>query len=141
MTDLTNRARAAYNAYGHSVSYKTELGQPRPEWHQLDEPSRAAWLAATEALLPPLATALTTWQAWWEDYAGWDGSAHYLDLDTAKVHAAGDYVSEVYGDQDDPEAARPGELTWAEEHGSWHLSDGGTATLVQVSPTPVYRRR
>lgn len=95
----------------------------------------------TPADAPPLATALTVWQAWWEDYDGWDGFALYLDLDTAKTHAAHDYEGEEYGwpDEDDDEPHTRPALTWVKEHGSWHLLDDGRNTNVQVSPTSVYR--
>ena len=71
----------------------------------------------------------------------WDGTALYLDLDTAKTHAAYDYEGDEYGhfdDEDDEPRATP-EFTWVEEHGSWHLLDHGKNTLVQISPAPVYR--
>jgi hypothetical protein len=94
---------------------------------------------------PRLTQALTVFHAWWEDHDMWDGNALYLDLDTAKVHAAFDYEGEEYGHwddeaeaEDDEPRSRP-EFTWMFEHGSWHLLDHGKGTLVQVSTTSVYR--
>ena len=92
---------------------------------------------------PRLATALTIWHAWMEDSDWWDGNALYLDLDTAKAHAAYAYEGDEYGhpdpdDEDDEPRATPA-FTWVQEHGSWHLLDHGKNTLVQVSPTSVYR--
>lgn len=88
-----------------------------------------------------LARALTVFQAWMEDNDWWDGYALYLDLDTAKTHAAHDYEGTEYGhfdDEDDEPRSKP-EFTWVEEHGSWHLLDHGKNTLVQISETTVYR--
>ncbi|MFE7547034.1 hypothetical protein [Streptomyces gardneri] len=92
-----------------------------------------------------LAIALTLHQAWWEDNDMWDGYALYLDEDTAKEHAARDYIAYEYccnGNCDDEgtdeHAALP-ELTWSEEYGRWHLLADGVATNVQVSTATVYR--
>ncbi|WP_405964793.1 hypothetical protein OG713_34655 [Streptomyces sp. NBC_00723] len=90
---------------------------------------------------PRLTAALTVFQAWWEDYDSWDGAALYVDLETAKRHAARDYEGEEYGhfdDEDDEPRERP-EFTWVEDHGSWHLHDHGKNTLVQISPTWIWR--
>ncbi|MDX3575940.1 hypothetical protein [Streptomyces sp. FL07-04A] len=91
---------------------------------------------------PRLTAALTAFQAWWENYDSWDGTALYTDLETAKRHAAYDYEGDEYGhpDEDDDEGAniRP-DFTWVEEHGSWHLLDHGKKTLVQISPTWIWR--
>lgn len=141
MTNLVLTARDAYHAYGQSTGWTTHDGRPMPSWNDLGDRVQAAWIAAVTAVLPPLTVALTVYEAWREDENGWDGQALYLDLATAKEQAAADYVTQEYGDQDDPESARPGELAWADEHGSWHLSDGDTATLIQVTATPVLRRR
>lgn len=141
MPDYARHARDAYHSYGQSTGWLTHDGRQMPGWNDLGDRVQAAWTAAVTAVLPPLAVALTVYQAWWEDYPNWDGAAMYLDLDTAKECAATDYVSENYADQADPESTQPSELTWTQAHGSWHLSDGDTATLVQVSPAHVYRRR
>ncbi|MET7429585.1 hypothetical protein ABZT16_11385 [Streptomyces flaveolus] len=91
---------------------------------------------------PRLARALTVFQAWMEDHDWWDGAALYLDLDTAKTHAARDYEAVEYGlgegDEDDEPCSKP-EFTWVKEHGSWRLLDHGKTTLVQISETTVYR--
>lgn len=90
---------------------------------------------------PRLARALTVFHVWWENYDMWDGNALYLDLETAKTHAAFDYEGEEYGhpdDEDDEPRSTPA-FTWVQEHGSWHLLDHGKHTLVQVSETTVYR--
>jgi hypothetical protein len=92
---------------------------------------------------PRLARALAVYQAWMENHDWWDGAALYLDLETAKTHAAYDYQGTEYGhwddeDEDDEPRATP-DFTWVEEHGSWHLLDHGKNTLVQVSQATVYR--
>ena len=94
---------------------------------------------------PRLTAALTVWHAWMEDSDMWDGNALYADLETAKLHAAYDYEGDEYGHfddaDDDPDSgsrAKP-EFTWVEEHGYWHLLDHGKNTLVQVSPTWIWR--
>jgi len=88
-----------------------------------------------------LARALAVYAAWWEDNDMWDGNAVYVDLDTAKTHAAWDYEGYEYGhpDEDDEEARPRPNLTWVEEHGSWHLMEDGKSTLVQVSETSIWR--
>lgn len=94
---------------------------------------------------PRLAVALRLHQAWWEDNDSWDGYALYLDEDTAKLHAARDYLAYeycCYGDcEDEGTDAHAGlpTLTWSEEYGRWYLLADGTATGIQVSPAPVYR--
>ncbi|MDH6116868.1 hypothetical protein ABH930_000287 [Kitasatospora sp. GAS204A] len=141
MTDYARHARDAYHAYGQSTGWLTHDGRQMPGWNDLGDAVQAAWTAAVTAVLPPLTVALTVYQAWWEDYANWDGQAMYLDADTAKEQAATDYVAEEYGDQDDPESARPGELTWGRVGSGWNLADSDRSTAVHVDPTPVYRRR
>ncbi|MFG2269102.1 hypothetical protein ACGFNY_04930 [Streptomyces chartreusis] len=89
-----------------------------------------------------LARALIVFHAWMEGSDMWDGNALYLDLETAKTHAAYDYEGDEYGhpDDDGDEGDRDTpDFTWVEEHGSWHLLDHGSATLVQVTETTVYR--
>lgn len=88
-----------------------------------------------------LSIALTVWQAWWEDNDSWDGTALYLDVDTAKACAARDYEGWEYGwpSEDDDESRTRPVLTWAYEHGSWHLLEDGKGTLVQVTPAQIYR--
>ena len=91
---------------------------------------------------PRLTAALVVFQTWWEGYDTWDGYALYVDLDTAKIHAAYDYEGDEYGhwdDEDDDEPRQRPEFTWVEEHGSWHLLDHGKNTLVQISPTWIWR--
>lgn len=80
----------------------------------------------------------TVFHAWREDTDYWDGWAMYTELQTALQTAASDYVEHEYGDQDDPETARPGALVWTKAHGSWHLSEGGIDTHVRVTETDVY---
>jgi hypothetical protein len=141
MSDFTRQARDAYHAYGQSGGWLTHDSRPMPGWNDLGEHIQTAWTAAVRAVLPPLVVALTVHQAWWEDHPNWDGSQLYLDLDTAKEHAARDYVAEEYGDQDDPETARPGELAWGRVGNGWNLADGDRSTPVHIDPTPIYRRR
>lgn len=90
----------------------------------------------------PITAAYTMWRAWWEGRDMWDGAACYVDRDTALTHAAIDYVGEEYSwphlEDEDDEQAKPGALLWTWEHGAWHLSDGGSATLVQVYEERVY---
>lgn len=90
----------------------------------------------------PITAAYTMWRSWWEDRDMWDGAACYVDRDTALTHAAIDYVGEEYGwphpEDEDDEQPTPGVLLWTWEHGAWHLSDGGAATLVQVYEERVY---
>jgi hypothetical protein len=92
---------------------------------------------------PRLARAISVFHAWWEDYDSWDGNELYLDLETAKTHAAYDYEGEEYGhwddeDEDDEPRSVP-EFTWRLEHGRWVLYDHGSETGVRVSETAVYR--
>ncbi|MER6778433.1 MULTISPECIES: hypothetical protein [unclassified Streptomyces] len=95
---------------------------------------------------PKLTVAATGWQAWWEDYDMWDGFVLYVDLDTAKQHAAIAYMSEEYGwgPEDDPAEAEPREeapdttLTWVYESGRWYLLDGDKGTGVQLYRTHTY---
>lgn len=89
---------------------------------------------------PHLAIALITWRSWWDGYDTWEGSASYLDLDTAKAHTARDYAAEEYGEpeEDDGPDQRP-DFTWVQEHGSWNLLDHGKATSVQIFGQPIYR--
>lgn len=93
---------------------------------------------------PRLARALTIQQVWWEDNDWWDGHGFYLDVDTAKIHAAFAYEGDEYGHHDDEECdepepcARP-DFTWEYGHGQWMLLDHGRDTLVRVSETTVYR--
>ena len=94
---------------------------------------------------PRLAVALRLHQAWREDDDSWDGAALYLDEDTAKSHAARDYLGYEYGcsgdcdDEGTEEHASLPALTWEQAHGSWHLLADGTETLVRISLAPVYR--
>jgi hypothetical protein len=84
---------------------------------------------------PRIARALTVYRAWSNDG---DMDALYTDLDTAKTHAAYVYVRDEYGDVTDGPRATPN-LTWVEEHGSWHLLNHGEHTLAQISEVGVYR--
>ena len=94
---------------------------------------------------PRLAVALRLYQAWWEDNDSWDGYALYLDQDTAKQHAARDYLAYEYcchgdcEDEDTDEHVALPALTWSEEYGRLYLLANDTATGIQVSPMPVYR--
>ncbi|MCL8016913.1 hypothetical protein [Streptomyces sp. AS02] len=91
---------------------------------------------------PRLARALTVFHAWWEDNDMWDGNELYLDLDTAKVHAAFSYEGDEYGhpeEDDDEDTARP-DFSWEFGYGQWMLLDHGKDTLVRVSETTVYRQ-
>jgi hypothetical protein len=98
--------------------------------------------AADFRTVPPKITPVTTgWQAWWEDHDLWDGFVLYADLDTARQHAAVDYVGEEYGwvPGDDPADEAPDvTLTWAFERERWHLLDNGRSTPVQLYKTATY---
>lgn len=88
-----------------------------------------------------LARSITIYQVWWEGSPFFDGNANYIDLETAKLHAAFDYEGEEYGhpDEDDEGANIRPDFTWVEERGVWHLIDHGKDTLVQVIPETVWR--
>jgi hypothetical protein len=92
--------------------------------------------------VPPKITASATgWQAWWEDHDLWDGFLLYAELDTAKKHAAVDYVGEEYGwvpGDDSIDEAPEIALTWVFEHDRWHLLDDGKSTPVQLYRTSTY---
>lgn len=90
---------------------------------------------------PRLAQALTIHQAWWEGNDWWDGQSLYLDLDTAKIHAAFSYEGDEYGhpDEDDEGATVRPDFTWEFGYGQWMLLDHGKDTLVRVTETTVYR--
>ncbi|MCU1612558.1 MAG: hypothetical protein JWO98_98 [Frankiales bacterium] len=90
---------------------------------------------------PKITTVATGWQAWWEDRDFWDGYLLYADIDTAKQHAAVDYVGEEYGWQsgDDPDDEAPEvTLTWAPVRERWHLLADGAYTGVQLYETHTY---
>jgi hypothetical protein len=94
--------------------------------------------------VPRLARALAVFHAWWEDNDWWDGNELYLDLETAKTHAAFSYQGDEYGHPDDeeceePEACARPDFSWEFDHGQWMLLDHGKDTLVRVSETTVYR--
>ncbi|MEU5322941.1 hypothetical protein AB0G67_40255 [Streptomyces sp. NPDC021056] len=92
---------------------------------------------------PRLARALVVFHAWWEDYDMWDGNELYMDLETAKTHAAFSYQADEYGhpdpDEDDEEPRSTPDFTWEFAHGQWMLLDHGKDTLVRVSQSTVYR--
>lgn len=93
---------------------------------------------------PAITPVVKAWQAWWEDNDMWDGFVQYTDLDTAKVHAAIDYIGEEYSwvPGDDPDDEAPDTiLTWVTEHGRWYLLDKGQATNVQLYETRIYAPR
>ncbi|MFF5404579.1 hypothetical protein ACFY8K_16940 [Streptomyces misionensis] len=92
---------------------------------------------------PRLAQAITVFHAWMEDSDWWDGNALYLDLDTAKTHAAYDYEGDEYGhpdeDGDDEGANIRPDFTWEQSGCRWHLIDHGKDTGIRVGETTVYR--
>lgn len=90
---------------------------------------------------PKIKPVATAWQAWWEDHDMWDGFIQYADLDTAKRHAAVDYIGEEYGwvPGDDPADEAPDAvLTWVFDRARWHLLDNGKGTDVQLYETATY---
>ncbi|MFD9192957.1 ParB N-terminal domain-containing protein [Streptomyces phaeochromogenes] len=90
---------------------------------------------------PPITPVARGWQAWWEDHNMWDGFVLYADLDTAKQHAAVDYIGEEYGwvPGDDPADEAPDRtLTWVFERTRWYLLDNGKGTDVQLYETATY---
>jgi len=91
--------------------------------------------------VPRLARAITVFHAWMEDSNYFDGNALYLDLETAKVHAAYDYEGDEYGhhDGDDDEPRATPLFTWEEFHGRWNLFDHGRDTRVRVAESTVWR--
>lgn len=92
---------------------------------------------------PTLRTArsITIYQVCWEGNPFFDGNANYIDLETAKLHAAFDYEGEKYGhpDEDDQGANIRPDFTWVEARGAWHLIDHGKDTPVHVIPETVWR--
>src|SRR5438128_223742 len=88
---------------------------------------------------PRLARALTIWHAWWEAVDMWDGDEMYLDLDTAKIHAAFSYEADEYPEPEDRAPDGQPDFTWEFDHGQWMLLDHGKDTLVRVSQRTVYR--
>lgn len=94
---------------------------------------------------PRLARAITVFHAWMEDSDFFDGNALYLDLETAKAHAAYDYEGDEYGhfdgsdDESDEPRSRPS-FTWENSPGGhWYLIDHGQDTRVRVAERTVYR--
>jgi hypothetical protein len=90
---------------------------------------------------PKLTKQAAGWQAWWEDNDFWDGNVLYADLDTAKHHAAVDYIGEEHGwlpGDDAADEAPNVTLTWAFEHQRWHLLADGKNTGVQLVATSIY---
>lgn len=94
---------------------------------------------------PRLSVALHLYQAWWEDNDMWDGYALYLDEDTAKTHAALDYLGYEYScrgacdDEGTDDHSYVPTTAWHKGPRAWHLLADGVDTLVQVFRTPVYR--
>jgi hypothetical protein len=104
-----------------------------------EQPSTFPDVVIDLAASRPVRKAHTVFHAWKEDTDTWDGWAMYTDLQTALQTAASDYVSGEYGDQDDPETARPNLLVWSSRNGTeWHLTDGGHGTDITVTATTVY---
>lgn len=93
----------------------------------------------TTETTPRLATALTVWQAWWEDHDMWDGNEMYLDFDTAKTHAAFSYEADEYPEPEDRDETAWPDFSWEFGYGQWMLLDHGKDTLVRVSRRSVYR--
>ncbi|MFF8997113.1 hypothetical protein ACF1GW_30735 [Streptomyces achromogenes] len=93
--------------------------------------------------VPRLARAITVFHVWMEDSNYFDGNALYLDLDTAKAHAAYDYEGDEYGhpdeDRDDEGANIRPDFIWDENYGRWALIDHGRDTGVRVAERTVYR--
>lgn len=56
--DLVDRAKAAYHAYGGVTDFKNYQGLPMPQWEDLTEKIREAWIAATKNT-----TGLTLWKS------------------------------------------------------------------------------
>lgn len=92
-------------------------------------------------MTPRLARAITVFHVWMEDNNYFDGNALYLDLGTAKVHAAYDYEGDEYGhpDEDDEGANIRPDFTWEEHYNRWLLFDHGKDTGIRVAETPVWR--
>ncbi|MEV5347143.1 hypothetical protein [Streptomyces achromogenes] len=90
-----------------------------------------------------LACAITVFHAWMEDSDWWDGNALYVDLETAKIHAAYDYEGDEYGHPDpDEEADEPRstpDFHWHQQGSRWHLLDHNRDTGIRVGETTVYR--
>jgi hypothetical protein len=90
---------------------------------------------------PKMTVTATVWQAWWDDHDMWDGRLMYTDLDTAKRHAAVDYVGEEHGwlPEDDPDDEAPEvTLAWMVDRGRWHLLADGVQTGVQLYETRIW---
>lgn len=52
--DLTELAKLGYRAYGETTDFKNYQGNPMPEWEDLGEKIRSAWVAATAAICKKL---------------------------------------------------------------------------------------
>lgn len=59
MIDMTNMARTAYAAYGHSTGNKNFRGEEMPTWDALPQAIRNAWVAAVWAVVDNLNAKLT----------------------------------------------------------------------------------
>lgn len=59
MITTEDRAAVAYRAYGDYTEWKNFAGMPMPQWDELPETIRGAWIAAIAAALtvqhPPIA--------------------------------------------------------------------------------------
>lgn len=47
-SEMVERAKEAYRAYGSVTDFKNYQGLPMPEWDSLTEKIREAWIAATD---------------------------------------------------------------------------------------------
>jgi len=49
-TDPSGRAKVGYDAYGDYVNWTNYAGDPMPQWDELPETQRHAWIAAAGAI-------------------------------------------------------------------------------------------
>lgn len=47
-------AKIAYDAYGHSRDHRSYQGDPMPEWDELPDPIKEAWMEAAGAVIREL---------------------------------------------------------------------------------------
>ena len=91
---------------------------------------------------PAIEAARLVWRVWCEGFEGWNGEASYFDVDTARQHAAVDYIDEAYGWNPEKHSVMEAPevtLTWEIIDGWWTLIADGTSTGVRVAPERIFQ--